>query len=367
MQNPVRVPRVKFVRLGISLAPPRRCWLPILTLLVVSCAVQPIRAESGRSDHKTNSKGQPRLLSLAAYRDSTQGDRSAATRRLISPVDDAHLGGRANLTLSSSLAFQDKPAGHDPELEAKHPGHGSLGMKATDPTADLIQFQIQNSFVPSSFDSSGYSNSFVIQPVIPWRTHGGQLMITRPTIPIILSADPDGPINETSGLGDISLLHVFIHPTEWGNIAYGFNVVFPSATDERLGSGKWQAGPALAVIYKKIPKLQLGALLYNNWSFATNRSGKENVNEMFVQWVVNYHYKPGWYVGVGDEPWKFNWRNGKQNIPLSLRWGHITKIGKQPVNIFVQPFYTVAHDGPTAEWGVKLNVTLLFPEKKKRG
>jgi hypothetical protein len=115
-------------------------------------------------------------------------------------------------------------------------------------------------------------------------------------------------------------------------------------------------------IYTKIPKWQFGALVYNNWDYATQRSGTEHVNKMFVQWICNYHYKKDWYVGVGDLPWTFNWRNGRQNMPLSVKWGHTTKFGKQPVDMFIQPFYTTAHDGPSGEWGVKFNLTFLFPE-----
>jgi hypothetical protein len=177
-------------------------------------------------------------------------------------------------------------------------------------------------------------------------------MLTRPTLLFPLTADPDGPVNETSGMGDISLLHHFIFHRDWGAFGLGVNAVFPTATDQRLGSGKWQAGPSAVVFYKKIPKWQIGALVYNNWSYATNRSGKENVNKFYVQWLVNYHYKPDWYVGAGDLPWTFNWRNGKYNTPLNVKWGHTTKIGKQPVDMFVQPFYTTAHEGASAAWGL---------------
>jgi hypothetical protein len=247
--------------------------------------------------------------------------------------------------------------------ETKEGGEqASLAEKATDPTSSLIQFRLQNSFIPESFDSTGYSNVFQIQPVIPWKAPWGQLMITRPTIPFPLTADPDGLVNETSGLGDIDLLHLFIFEQEWGNLGFGFSTVFPSATDERLGSGKWQAGPAAIIVYKKIPKWQIGALIFNNWDYATQRSGKEHVNEMSIQWIANYHYKPGWYVGAGDLPWIFNWRNGRQDMPLSVKWGHTTKIGKQPVDMFIQPFYATAHDGASGEWGAKFNLTFLFPE-----
>jgi hypothetical protein len=265
--------------------------------------------------------------------------------------------------ISFSIAAEPtKKSGDSSTPKASGGGQASLAEQATDPTAPLIQFRLQNSFIPETFDSTGYSNLFEVQPVIPWKAPWGQLMITRPTIPIVQTADPDGPINETSGLGDIDLLHLFITKKDWGAIGFGFNAVFPSATDSRLGSGKWQAGPAAVVVYKKIPKWQLGALVYNNWSYDTNRHGKENVNEMFVQWIATYHYKPSWYIGAGDLPWTFNWKNGKQDFPVSVRWGHTTKIGKQPVDIYVQPFYAIAHDGPSGEWGIKFNMTWLFPQ-----
>jgi hypothetical protein len=57
----------------------------------------------------------------------------------------------------------------------------------------------------------------------------------------------------------------------------------------------------------------------------------------------------------------FNWENGKQDIPLNVRLGHTTKIGKQPVDMYVQPFYTAVHEGPSGEYGVKFNMTFLFP------
>jgi hypothetical protein len=282
-------------------------------------------------------------LVQVAYADAA-GDKDAVKKTF----ETKEYGGKFDLFNGKRQSWALLGASSQPTTQSAK-GHGSLGEQATDPTSPLIQFRLQNSFIPESFDSTGYSNAFEIQPVIPWKAPWGQPMITRPTIPIVLTADPDGPINETSGLGDIDLLHVFIFKKDWGKMGLGFNTVFPSATDERLGSGKWQAGPAAIVIYTKIPKWQFGALVYNNWDYAT-------------QWICNYHYKPGWYVGVGDLPWTFNWRNGKQNMPLSIKWGHTTKIGKQPVDMFVQPFYTTAHDGASSEWGVKFNIAFLFPE-----
>jgi hypothetical protein len=48
-------------------------------------------------------------------------------------------------------------------------------------------------------------------------------------------------------------------------------------------------------------------------------------------------------------------------MPLSIKWGHTTKIGKQPVDMFIQPFYTTAHDGASGQWGIKFNLAFLLP------
>jgi hypothetical protein len=42
--------------------------------------------------------------------------------------------------------------------------------------------------------------------------------------------------------------------------------------------------------------------------------------------------------------------------------GKVTKIGKQPMNIFGEVFGNPWDDGPSPEWSAKLSVTFLFPD-----
>ena len=79
-------------------------------------------------------------------------------------------------------------------------GGGAGAADATDPSAILTQFQIQNVFTPSTYDASGYSNTVDLQPVLPFPVAIPGLKdflpnhIIRPTLPIISpTADPDGP------------------------------------------------------------------------------------------------------------------------------------------------------------------------------
>ena len=49
---------------------------------------------------------------------------------------------------------------------------------------------------------------------------------------------------------------------------------------------------------------------------------------------------------------------------MSIKGGRVFKIGNQGVNVFVEPFLNVGDDiAGESEWGIKLNFTLLFPER----
>ena len=60
------------------------------------------------------------------------------------------------------------------------PHHGKDGPSATDPSAPLLQFQIQNLFIPSTEHADGYANQFIVQPVIPFKKMGWSFLANNP-------------------------------------------------------------------------------------------------------------------------------------------------------------------------------------------
>jgi hypothetical protein len=233
--------------------------------------------------------------------------------------------------------------------------------------------------VPSSnnadgLKADGYANTFIIQPVIPiGKSEDFPLdLVIRPTLPIVttpefkLKSTGATVVNDTTGLGDLVVIAPFLKTEKWGKWGAGPALTFPTATDKRTGQSKWQAGPNVVAIYNGIDKWTLGGVAWNLWSFASTRSGEEDVNALTVQPVAIRHFSEGWYAGWGDMPFTFDWkRDGHADIPLNVRVGHVMKVGKQPINLFVQPFYTIDHAGAgSPDWGFKINLTLLFPELK---
>ena len=84
---------------------------------------------------------------------------------------------KRNVTLVSvvrllSIALGGLSAGAHAEDAKKQGSNGThptekLANQATNPGAALVQFQLQNQFIPDSNNSSGSANSFLVQPVIP--------------------------------------------------------------------------------------------------------------------------------------------------------------------------------------------------------
>ena len=154
------------------------------------------------------------------------------------------------------------PAGQPDTANGPQAGHESLAQKATNPIANLVQLQIQNIFVPNSRGAKGYSNVFVVQPVIPYKI-GEQQFVNRTTFTWLNTPDPDGPVGETSGLGDTAMLNFAVFNVGDAMIGVGPSATFPTANDDRTGTGagKWQLGPALLYLnIKGIENVQWGML-----------------------------------------------------------------------------------------------------------
>ena len=241
--------------------------------------------------------------------------------------------------------------------------NSSLAAAATNPIANLIQFQLQNVFIPNSWDSSGYANQFIIQPVVPINLHNKifPTLLTRTTLPIVTTSNPDGPLTGTTGSGDIILLAAAVNNQPWGMWGVGPTFTFPTASDARTGSEKWQAGPTAIVFVTKFHPWQFGVLTFTQHSFA-GTSARSTVSKLFYQPILLRHFSKGWYAGLPDVQSTTNFRNGENTIVTGLRVGRVTKIGKLPINVFLQSWYTPVHDGPVGKWNIKLSLTFLFPK-----
>ena len=252
-------------------------------------------------------------------------------------------------------------------------GGGASAGDATNPTASITQYQVQNTFIPSTYEADGGAHTLGLLMVKPFETKSEffPAWITRTTLPVVTTADPDGntpigppngeefddSLGRQSGLGDLVFISIFNHPTSWGSWGIGPGFVAPTATRRELGERSWKFSPTFAIVNTAIEGWQFGVLgVYN---FPLDGRGTQS---LLFQPLIVKQLGDGWYTGWGDDLWRFNTETGGFDMPLQLRLGKVHTTCGQQFNTFVTGAYTPdeLRQGPAPEWGIKFSVSLLL-------
>jgi hypothetical protein len=105
----------------------------------------------------------------------------------------------------------------------------------------------------------------------------------------------------------------------------------------------------------------VGVLANQLWSFAGD-ADRAKVNAMYVQPFVSYTTKKFTTYSLNSET-TCNWElSGNQcAVPINAVVSQLMKIGDQRVQFFGGARYYVSRPVGTAEWGLRMGATLLFP------
>lgn len=219
-------------------------------------------------------------------------------------------------------------------VPAQEGGDADLAQELTNPLADLVTLPIQMNFdseIGSADDGTKITTN--VQPVIPVEVGQDWNLITRTIVPVIHQDDIYPGAGSQFGLGDISLSLFFSpkQPTAGGLIwGVGPILLFPTATDSKLGADKWGAGPAGVVISMRGP-WTLGALANHVWSFAGDDE-RQDISNTFLQPFAAYTWPSAWTASVQSES-TYNWDTEKWSVPINAAVSKLVRIGKLPVSL----------------------------------
>jgi hypothetical protein len=249
------------------------------------------------------------------------------------------------------------------EIEAPKLKAEDLAKKTQNPISDLISLPFQDNLSFGLGPEDREQNVLNIQPVIPLNLSEDWLLITRTIVPLIYQPDVTSKDSGKFGLGDINL-SLFFSPQMEGKLIVGAGpvLVFPSATDESLGTEKWSAGPTAVVVYMTGPVV-LGVLVNNVWSYAGD-SDRDSVNQMLLQYFANYNLPGGWYLSSAPIM-TANWKADSDNrwtVPVGGGVGKILRIGKLPINVGVQGFWNAIKPDIGPDWSLRFQIQFLFPK-----
>ena len=293
------------------------------------------------------------------------------------------------MTATSVIAADTKP-----QAGVGGSGQGSaaeVGKKLSDPLSDVWALFTEFNHTWSDGDvTNGHEEGthIIFQPIMPFKLTENYKLITRPTLPITQNQDlPDGlrlkhnqspdhatgisiagvKFSSQSGLGDMSLpLLVSRNPRpgeKWG-FGLGPTFVFPTATDDQLGTDTWEIGPAAVVTYKT--KRFTGAVFGQYWwNYAETDSDAKDTSHGSILYSAWWNLPKAWQVGFNPTITyndKARDSDNKWNVPVGLGVAKTMRFGKLPVKFQLAAEKSVVRqDTFGKDWNIRLNVIPVIP------
>lgn len=314
----------------------------------------------------------PDFSEMLGFSEKEFGER-AAFRML----DQSHQGA------SSELEFLKMEEGSRVRLETSSAEGTSpeddlalLAKKSANPVSDVWLMWLQNDTTQLRGDATGgdrWLNSTKFQPVMSFPVLGGDWnMIVRPVLqyqsaplreyPTLGVGDPWG---RTSGFGD-SILLTLLGPNREDGLIWGAGMsqIFPTASSDILGFGKWAAGPA-ALIARIAPEpggglfesSNMGLLAQHWWSYGGD-SNRTSVNRTDIQYFFNYRATPTSLIGMAPNiqiDWSAPDFSDAVTFPVGLGYSNIYRISKLPIRVAAEIQYSViAPDDVGSRWNFRL-------------
>lgn len=224
-------------------------------------------------------------------------------------------------------------------------------LQANNPIASATSLNLQNEFVGNLSTLDESANILNLRAVQPFRLFGGD-WVARATLPIVTL--PTAPsLDKETGLGDFNIFALKILDVGSPTVTFGIgpNLTVPSASKQSLGGGTWNAGLANVLFNFSNPRFQWGYLAVWEMSFAEAYDDAPDQNRAFFQPFGIFQLGDGWYLrstGV----WNYDFENDNYAIPIGLGVGRVIPTESVLLNVFVEPQYSVATQGPgQREWG----------------
>jgi hypothetical protein len=246
-----------------------------------------------------------------------------------------------------------------------------LSKQVSNPLSRIWSLAFQNDFDAVTNDlikaQDGHINVSTFQPILPMPLGEKYTFFARPVIPLITiprlnSGLPLTFDDHTAGLGDI-VLAAGAGSTKPKGLSYGGGVsfIFPTASRTFLGNGKYQAGPAIVLLYTT-KRWEVGTLAQQWWSIAGdhNRLAQNHLN---AQYFIIRSFPHSWQIRTSPNV-TVDWRakNGKLTFPVGIGVGKLVMLGRLPAQTYAEyQFNAVKPDIVSAQSGFRAGINFIIP------
>lgn len=243
-----------------------------------------------------------------------------------------------------------------------------LDRKLNNPLTSIWSLTLQNNTSLNTgdvVDGNEYSNTLFFQPFMPFEVGDEkQTMFTlRPVFPMVTQPefenDPTESSGHKTGLGDVQLLTLAGPNTGEGFVwGAGASFIFDTASDDLLGQGKYQAGPAMMAF--NIGQPWVYGILAQHWESFAGDDDRADTSRTDIQYTIRYALPNAMSIGMGPTI-TYDWEADSDNaltFPIGLGITKTTRWGKTPVKLRAELHYSmIKPDDYGTEWNFRIQVT----------
>lgn len=234
---------------------------------------------------------------------------------------------------------------------------------AGNPVTSAFNLPVQDNI---RFGIGEYDRTMHLIKIQPFRLSLGastrHRVSSRTIIPFVYMPDITSPTGATFGLGDIAVTG-FFSPRKVGRLIWGAGPVvsFPTATDPKLGTGKWSIGPSV-ILGAQRERWLAWVIAFNLWSFA-GKSDRADVNRLQIDLQFRYHIGRRWML-VSSPTITANWyapEGDEWFVPVGVGIGRIWIAEGKGIGVECQAFYSALHpkDLPYSDWTIRFQVQYI--------
>ena len=183
-----------------------------------------------------------------------------------------------------------------------------------------------------------------------------------------LPIDPSSFAGSTTGFGDLAYVGLITprKTTPVGNgkliWALGPTFIFPTASEDFLGQGKYQVGPAGALAY--LGEDWVFGLFGQHWWSVAGDANRADVSRSNIQYFISRKLPNQWSLGASPTI-SVDWKGpgGPEiDLPVGIGLNKTTFIRGVPTRVGVEAHYYVERSsGIAPKWALKFSITPAIP------
>lgn len=229
-----------------------------------------------------------------------------------------------------------------------------LAAQATDPTAQLMSFQLNDWYTADFHGLDDTANYVVLRAAIPFDL-GSTKHIFRVTQPYATSS-PAG-----SGLVDTTVFDLVVFDQPWGRWGVGVAATLPTGASG-LSTDKWTAGPALGFVNSSTKGVNWGLFVQSFFSFA-GKSSAPDVGILNLQPILGYQLGGGRSISLGNSAIIYDTERSRwTSLFTSINYGQVVTFWGHKWRPNVEVGYDFKDDVGNPKWIIRAGIALLLPK-----